>query len=254
MRAAQPGVRLGADAAASADRGEKGMIPVGRPFLDYVLSGLADAGLDQVCLVIGPEHHTIREYYTGAGTPRRVTLTFAIQAEPRGTADAVLAAEVFARGESLVVLNADNLYPEAALRELIAMPRAGLVAWRRSALIRSGDIPAERIHRFALIESRDGRLARIVEKPDDETAAGFGADPLVSMNLWLLPPTIFDSCRSVGRSERGELELQDAIRHGIAGLGETYLVRVREEPVLDLSTRADIPRVTERLAGIEARP
>lgn len=254
MRATQPGVALEAGQSASADRGEKGMIPVGRPFLDYVLSGLADAGIGQVCLVIGPEHHTIREYYTGPGRPRRVALTFAIQAEPRGTADAVLAAEPFAAGDSLVVLNADNLYPEAALQAVVAIDRAGLVAFRRSALLASGDIPADRINRFALIEAREDRLIRIVEKPDESTAAAFGADPLVSMNLWLLPPTIFDSCRAIGPSPRGELELQDAVRHGITVLRETYTVRVREEPVLDLSTRADIPRVRERLRGRDARP
>ena len=254
MRAAQPGIRLGDDEAAPAARGEKGMIPVGRPFLDYILSGLGDAGIDRVCLVIGPEHHSVREYYTGPGRPRRVALTFAIQAEPLGTADAVLAAEEFARGESLVVLNADNLYPTDAVRELVGLPRAGLIGWRRSALIESGDIPAERIHRFALIAARDDRLVRIVEKPDERTAAEFGPDPLVSMNLWLLPPTIFESCRAIGRSERGELELQDAVRHGMNLLEEIYAVRVRSEPVLDLSTRADIPRVRERLRGRAVQP
>ena len=39
------------------------MIPIGRPFLDYVLSGLADAGYRRVCLVVGPEHQAVRDYY-----------------------------------------------------------------------------------------------------------------------------------------------------------------------------------------------
>ncbi len=42
--------------ATAADSGVKAMVPVGRPFLDYVLSALADAGFKQACLVIGPEH------------------------------------------------------------------------------------------------------------------------------------------------------------------------------------------------------
>ena len=74
------------------------------------------------------------------------------------------------------------------------------------------------------------------------------------MNLWLLPPTIHASCRAIAPSPRGELELQDAIRHNMAELGERYEVRVRSEGVLDLSTRADIPKVRERLKGREARP
>lgn len=254
MRAAQPGVALAAEQETWADRGEKGMIPVGRPFLDYVLSGLADAGLLDVCLVIGPEHRAIREYYTGPGRPTRVSVHFAVQEQPLGTADAVLAAEAFAAGSSIVSLNSDNLYPTEALFDLEHMERAGLIAFRRSALLKSGDIPAERIHRFALIDWTNGRLTRIVEKPDAETAAEFGDDPWISMNLWLLPPTIFDSCRAITPSERGELELQDAVRHSMSVLGEKYAVKVRDEAVLDLSTRADIPRVRERLLAREARP
>ena len=39
------------------------MIPIGRPFMDYALSGLADAGYAEACLVIGPEHQIVRNYY-----------------------------------------------------------------------------------------------------------------------------------------------------------------------------------------------
>ena len=53
------------DAAQSrvADSGLKAMIPFRRPFLDYILSSLADAGCLDICLVIGPEHDAVREYY-----------------------------------------------------------------------------------------------------------------------------------------------------------------------------------------------
>jgi len=254
MRKADAGVRLDPDQHAVADEGQKGMIPVGRPFLDYVLSGLADAGLIHVCLVIGPEHRAVREYYTGPGRPTRVTVDFAVQERPLGTADAVLAAESFAGGASIVVLNADNLYPTEAIFDLQTLGRAGLIGFRRSGLLRSGDIPADRINQFALIDWTGGMLTRIVEKPDAETAAEFGEDPWVSMNLWLLPPTIFASARAIAPSPRGELELVDAVRHGMEVLGERYRVKVRDDAVLDLSTRGDIPRVRERLLGREARP
>lgn len=254
MRRADSGVSLDPEQDARAGQGQKGMISFGRPFLDYILSGLADAGLTRVCLVIGPEHQAVREYYTGAGRPTRVTIEFAEQARPLGTADAVLAAESFARGASFVSLNADNLYSTGALVDLQQLTRAGLIGFRQSGLLRSGDIPPERIRQFALIDWSEGILTRIVEKPDPVTAQAFGADPAVSMNLWLLPPTIFASCRAIEPSPRGELELQDAIRHNITVHAERYTVRIRDEAVLDLSSRADIPRVRERLAGLESHP
>ena len=69
MRREDAAAALGEDQAKVADTGVKAMIPIGRPFLDYVLSGLADAGLSEVCLVIGPEHGAVRD--TTAARRRR---------------------------------------------------------------------------------------------------------------------------------------------------------------------------------------
>ena len=52
--------------------------------------------------VIGPEHHAVREYYEAPGRLSRIAVTFAVQEEPRGTADAVLAASIFHYGEYTV--------------------------------------------------------------------------------------------------------------------------------------------------------
>jgi glucose-1-phosphate thymidylyltransferase len=248
---------LGGSQRAMAERGIKGMIPfgAGRPFLDYALSGLADAGVRQICLVIGPAHPEIRSYYEGAGRPSRLQLQFAIQARPLGTADALLAAEPFAAGESVLMVNADNLYPTTGLRALLRLPRAGLLGFRRSALLGEGNIHPERIAGFALLEmDPDGELTRIVEKPTLSEVGTFAADPLVSMNAWLLPPTIYSACRAIGPSPRGELELVDAVRHSMEQLGERFQVIESREGVLDLSSPRDIPEVAARLQRSEARP
>ena len=99
----------------AAGSGVKAMIPIGKPFLDYVLSMLADAGYSLVCLVIGPEHQVIRDYYTIQSPPKRVQIDFAIQEKPLGTADAVLAAKEFAGGDLFLAINSDNYYPLTAL-------------------------------------------------------------------------------------------------------------------------------------------
>ena len=257
MRRADAAAPLDPAQRAAAERGQKAMMPLagGRPFLDYVLSGLADAGYVRVCLVIGPEHGAVRDYYAGPGRPERVALEFAVQREPRGTAEAVLAAERFAAGESFLAVNADNIYPRSALEGLRALPRAGLPGFRRSVLLARGNIPAGRILAFALIGvDAEGLLERIVEKPDPAAAAEFGDDPLVSMNAWLLPPTIFAAARAIAPSSRGELELVDADRYAILRLGERFPVIEVGEGVLDLSTRGDIPAVAERLQGVVVRP
>src|SRR6516225_6988815 len=77
MRREDPGAALDASQSAAADAGLKAMIPIGRPFLDYVLSGLANAGFQQACMMIGPENQSVSEYYEKTAKPERVRLATA---------------------------------------------------------------------------------------------------------------------------------------------------------------------------------
>src|ERR1043166_8598826 len=81
MRKPVAGAALDPAQHAAAERGQKAMMPLagGRPFLDFVLSGLADAGYARVCLVVGPGPDPVRVHYTGPGRPARVRLEFAGQ-------------------------------------------------------------------------------------------------------------------------------------------------------------------------------
>lgn len=252
MRQADARARLDSGQSAAADTGTKAMIPVGRPFLDYILSALADAGFTQICLVIGPEHDAIRRHYSKSPRPTRLRIGFAIQEKPLGTADAVLAAENFAGGDHVAVLNSDNYYPPSALKTLVHMGGAGLPVFRSSTLVALGNIAPERVKQFAIAAvSRDGFLQRIVEKPDEAALAAQGGDPWISMNCWRFSPAIFQACRESEISPRGELELPRAVEYAIVTLGQRFRAVPCKEGVLDLSTRADIEAVTRLLFGIE---
>lgn len=244
MRRIDSAADLTRDQASMADSGVKGMIPVGRPFMDYLLSALADAGFTEACLVIGPEHASVRAHYEGLST-HRIQIGYAIQPEPRGTADAVAAAEPFVGGDGFLVINSDNYYPPAALHAARLLDGAGLVAFSAHAIVQDGGVPPERVATFPGIEiSRDGVLARLAPSHQN----GY-----VSMNCWRFSPVIFQACRSITPSARGELELPDAVAYSIDRLGERYQVLRSEAAVLDLSSRADIARVTRQLVGVAVR-
>lgn len=237
--------------AAVAQTGVKAMIPIKRPFLDYVLSALADAGWRHVCLVIGPEHQALRDYY--AAIPRRrVHVDFAIQEKPLGTANAVAAAEAFAAGEHFLCINSDNYYPADALEALQGIEGMGLAGFDPEAMIAGGNIPPDRIGKFAVVRIGPGdRMDRIIEKPQAAVLASLPRPLYVSMNCWRLGPRIFDACRAIGPSPRGEFELPDAVQHCVAVLGETFHVVRCHSPVLDLSSREDVAAVTEKLLAVE---
>lgn len=253
MRQGDAGAALDAAQAAVADAGMKGMMPIGRPFLDYVISALADAGLTDACLVIGPEHQAVRDYY-GALETHRVRIHFAVQREPRGTADAVAAARDFAGDATFLVLNSDNYYPVEAYRLLATLGASGLVGFDPAGLVADGNIPEDRIRKFALVEcDAAGFMTSIVEKPDEAAYARMAAHALVSMNLWSFSPVMFEACARVRPSVRGELEVQDAVRIAMRELGERFAVIPFSGGVLDLASRRDVAAVARHLAGTVVR-
>lgn len=239
--------------ASVAATGVKALIPVGtarRPFLDYSLHALAEAGLRRVCLVVGPDHDALRSYYAGLAR-ERLEIGFAVQAEPRGTADAVLAAQLFAGDDPFVVVNSDNYYPPEALQLLQKLDGPGLVGFDRR-MLEGGEtnIPAGRASAFAVIDAPDGELRGIVEKPDAATLASFPEPVLLSLNCWRFSPRIFTACRSVPLSPRGELELPAAALLAVAS-GEPFRVVPSSAPVLDLTSPADVAGVEARLRDLE---
>ncbi|HOQ60926.1 MAG TPA: nucleotidyltransferase family protein [Vicinamibacterales bacterium] len=254
MRRGDPGAALADEQARVADTGVKAMIPIGRPFLDYVLSGLADAGLREVCLVIGPEHGAIREYYGTTARPSRLHIEYAIQARPLGTADAVASASDVVGERPCLVLNSDNYYPVEAYRALVAMDGPGLVAFERDAMARLGNVPAERAGQLAVVRiGSDGHLLDVIEKPDEATLASLGSEVYLSMNCWRFDRTVLDACGRVAPSARGERELPDAVRLAQREGGTTFRVVRLKAGVLDLSSRSDVAGVARHLAGVEVR-
>lgn len=252
MRERDAAAALSSAQSAAADAGTKAMMDVGRPFLDYVISGLADAGFNDVCLVIAPEADSIRDRYGSGAVPTRIRVHFAVQPTPIGTADALLAAEEFVGGEPFVVVNADNYYPVDVLSRLRTAGGPSGVGFTRGGLLRTGDIPPERIASYALLDTDAGVLRRIEEKPDPETAAANVGAP-VSMNCWRFDSTIFRACRDVPPSPRGELELPHAIQYAIDILGTRFEILPADSAVLDLSRRADVATVAARLQGVAVR-
>jgi len=255
MRRAEQAEGVGEEQQRIADIGVKAMIPIGRPFLDFVLSALADAGVREVCLVIGPEHDIVRRHYTETSVPTRVSVKFAVQEKPLGTADAVTAAASIVGHDDFLVLNSDNYYPVGAFRALVEMRGAGLVAFERDAMVRESNVQADRIRQFAVVRiAPDDSLIEVIEKPDEATLASFGDEVFVSMNCWRFTHDVLEACRRVVPSKRGELEIPDAVRLAQREGGVRFAVARMRAGVLDLSSRGDISNVAGRLAHIQVTP
>jgi glucose-1-phosphate thymidylyltransferase len=252
MRKLDDSAKLDERQTSAANAGVKAMIPIGdRPFVDYLLSSIADAGFTHVCLVIGPEHDFVRARYEREMIPTRIKIEFAIQENALGTANAVLAAESFAANETFVVLNSDNFYPAVALHGLHNLSEPAIVGFDRDVLVRDGNVQPERTTRFGALDVDDaGYLRRIRASPTDEMLRA-GGPIYSSMNCFLFDSRLFRACREVPVSVRGEYELPQAIHYAIDhGMMQFKVVKIAA-PVLDMSSRGDIAGIVERL---RARP
>jgi dTDP-glucose pyrophosphorylase len=241
MRAENDSAKLDAKQAEIASQGIKALMPIlgEKTLLDFIFENLHQAGFTEFCLVIGNEHQAIRDFCSNLN----YNISFAIQEKPLGTANAVLSAEGFAKDEYFLVVNSDNLYPVKDLENLRKLNSAGLIAYDKQSLIKKSNIDEEKINKFAVLNiDNNDCLTKIVEKPEKTNEKAF-----ISMNAWTFSPKIFEACRNIKPSSRGEFELADAVNFSIQNLGEKFKVAYSNEGVLDLSSRADIEKVREKL-------
>ena len=238
--------------------GWKPFIPIlGKPFIYHQLRVLAGLGIHDICLVIGPEHLELRSYFDEVGRELGISISFAIQERPLGTADALYAAKEFAGDEAFLLLNGDNFYPRDALEPVIRIGNRGLCyvgGFKLESLLSSGNFGPERVRSFAVMEVDDDlNLVRIIEKPENPEAYKARYGVLVNMNLWRFSPVIFEACRRIKpHPVRGELELTAAVQlmidEGLCGVKVIPL----DSWVVDLTYGTDIDlveRILRRVLG-----
>ncbi|QFU83259.1 bifunctional sugar-1-phosphate nucleotidylyltransferase/acetyltransferase [Natronorubrum aibiense] len=168
----------------------KPMLPVAdRPLVAHTIDAAIDAGADEVVLVIGYEADTVRDYF--GAEYRGVPVSYAVQTEQAGTADAVNAARDHIEGP-FAVLNGDNLYDPAAIDQLFEQCPAVCA------------VEVDDPRNYGVLSTEDGSVTGIVEKPDEPPTnlanAGAYAFP-AEARQWLEVPA----------SERGEHEITDVL-------------------------------------------
>jgi len=184
----------------------KPVLPVGNvPVLEYILEGLARAEVERAWIVVGHGSEAVRSVLKDRRAG--VELGFIEQPNPDGTGSATLLGQVHLKPEPFMLLFADILVPQGEYEALVRSHRqAG-----SDAVLAVRRVPDP--CRGAAVYVEDGRVTRIVEKPEPGTST----TDFDNAGLFIMPPALFDYLQRVGLSPRSEYELTDAIAAMIAG-------------------------------------
>jgi len=179
----------------------KHLLPVGPyPMIYHPLTKLVEAGVTDILLVSGTEHMGDFVELLGSGREHQCELTYRVQDEAGGIAQALGLAEAFCRDSRSIVLLGDNIFEDSLTRLLGAANKHPDDAW----------IAVKRVPdpgRYGVAEMRGKRIVGIEEKPkqpkSDFAVAG----------IYVYPPDVFRAIRKLKPSGRGELEITDVNMH-----------------------------------------
>jgi glucose-1-phosphate thymidylyltransferase len=179
----------------------KQLVPVAnRPVLFYGIQAMADAGIEEVGIIIAPETGDEIQEVAGDGSKFGVRITYIVQDEPAGLAHAVLTAEPFLGASPFVMYLGDNLL-QGGIQELVSAFEANAP----DALILL--TPVDDPENFGVAELEDGAVVRLAEKPKEPRTN------LALVGVYMFTAGIHDAARAIEPSPRGELEITDAIQH-----------------------------------------
>src|SRR5438270_324481 len=191
----------------------KHLLPVGPfPMVYYPLKKLVGAGIRDVLLVSGTEHMGDFVELLGSGRDHDCNLTYRVQDEAGGIAQALGLAAHFCDGARCAVILGDNIFLDplgSLLGEANARADHAWVALKQ--------VPDPK--RYGVAELRGDRVVSIEEKParpkSDYAVAG----------IYIYPPDVFQVIKMLRPSRRGELEITDVNQHYLkeGRLGYTLL-------------------------------
>jgi glucose-1-phosphate thymidylyltransferase len=175
----------------------KHLLPVGAwPMVYHPLKKMVGAGIRDVMLVSGTEHMGDFVELLGSGKDHQCSLTYRVQDEAGGIAQALGLAETFSAGHRSLVILGDNIF-QAPVTSILHDANQHL-DWAWVGLKQVPD-PG----RYGVAELQGKRVIGIEEKPKQPKT------DFAVIGVYIYPPDVFNAIRTLRPSARGELEITD---------------------------------------------
>jgi len=180
----------------------KHLLPVyNKPMILYPLQTLIDAGIKDILVITGREYAGGFLKLLGSGRNYNCSLTYEIQDDAGGIAQALGLAEDFAAGHNIAVILGDNIFEDNFKKDIDA--------FREEKGARIFLKKAKDAGRFGVAEIKDDKIVNIEEKPKNPKT------DLAVTGFYLYDSNVFDAIKTLKPSGRGELEITDVNNHYI---------------------------------------
>lgn len=181
----------------------KQLLPVyDKPMIYYPLSVLMLAGIREILVITTPHDQPLFQATLGDGAQWGLTISYAIQPEPAGLAQAFTIGADFIGGSRVALVLGDNIFFGRGFREMLgraAAPQEGATAF--GYLVRDPE-------RYGVVSfDSSGQPMAIEEKPTVPRSN------CAVTGLYFYDNSVVDVARNLKPSARGELEITDVNRH-----------------------------------------
>ena len=177
----------------------KPMIKIcGKPIIEYIINDLVKSDFNEICIVVGHESEQIKNYFNNYDD--KIKISFVIQDEYKGTADATYCAKNFVKDDPFLLYLSDTLIP-FKINSLI------------KKMIKVNEISILSSDNFANISISVGN---ILVKNDYLHQISEKSDKLISKLAWagvayFNNSSIFNFIENLSLSPRGEYDITEAM-------------------------------------------
>jgi len=173
----------------------KQLLPIyNKPMIYFPIETLRSMGITEILIIVAPENAGDFLKLLGSGKEMGVKLTYEVQDEPRGLADAFLVGENFIGKHAVTLILGDNYFDgdfSSTVKD-----------FQEGAKVFAYEVPDPM--RYGVVEFNDAMQAKSIEEKPKNPKSNFAVT-----GLYVYDNSVIEKAKSVKPSARGELEITD---------------------------------------------